>query len=133
MTSRTYKFGKHVCKAYKKPVGKGWEVGFSFAGKPVFTGNFLHAKEANAWWTKMNQEMRSFFGRYALPPKGPKAFYGRFITNHLYNSYYNFLDRQFTKYQKGFTQALKKDQRHYTHMRKTQAKTWQHMPSRRAA
>ncbi len=70
MTTTTYKYGKHTCKAYKKPVGKGWEVGFTFGGTQIFVGNFIHAKEANAWWSKMNAEVRKFSKRYA-PRKTP--------------------------------------------------------------
>lgn len=132
MTTRTYKFGKHACKSYKKPVGKGWEVGFSFNGKPVFTGNFLHSKEATAWWSKMHQEMRTFFKRYPAPPKGPVSFISRFMGNHLYNSYYNFLDREFSKYQRGYMHALKKDQKHYVHINKKTPRLHP-APARRAA
>ena len=64
MTTKTYKVGSYSCKAYKKQVGKGWEVGFTMAGHPVFHGNFIHAKEATAWWTKMNMEVKRFTKKY---------------------------------------------------------------------
>jgi hypothetical protein len=118
MTTRTYKYGKHTCKAYMKAAGKGWEVGFHFAGQEIFVGNFIHAREAKAWWTKMNTEARKFSKRYALPPKAGTTFLCRFWTNYMYKSYYTFLDRQFSKYNRNFTQAVRKDERKHAHMRK---------------
>lgn len=130
MTTRTHKFGKYTAKAYKKTVGKGWEIGLSFAGKTIFTGNFIHAKEANAWWAMMNSETTRFFRRYAIPTGASTTFFCRFMTNYMYKMYYAFLNRQFTKYNRGYAQALKKDERRYTHMRKhTGTNNW----TRRAA
>jgi hypothetical protein len=119
MTHVTYKYGKHTCKAYKKSAGKGWEVGFTFAGHQVFVGNFIHAREANAWWTMMNKEVRKFCTKYAAAPNASTTWTSKFMSNFFYKSYYTFLDRQFTKYQRGFTQAVKKDERRYTHFKKT--------------
>lgn len=118
MTTRTYKYGKHTCKAYKKSVGKGWEVGFSFGGKTIFTGNFIHAKEANTWWTKMNHECTKFLRRYTLPSNASTTFFCRFMGNYVYKCYYAWLDRQFVSYTRTFTQACKKDERKYSHMKK---------------
>lgn len=118
MTTTTYSYGKYTCKAYKKPCGKGWEVGFYFGSKQIFVGNFIHAKEANAWWTKMNMEVRKFSKRYALPKNASPAFFIKFMTNHIYKNYYSFLDREFSKYNRNFAQAWKKSERKFTTMKK---------------
>lgn len=116
MTSRTFKVGNHTCKAYKKSAGKGWEVGLSFAGKTVFTGNFVHTKEANTWFTKMNMEARKFCKRYTLPHGASTTFFTRFMENHMHKMYYSYVNREISRHQRGCTQALKKYQRKYTHM-----------------
>lgn len=119
MTTRMYKYGKHTCKAYKKPCGKGFEVGFTFGGHEVFVGNFIHAKEANAWWTLMNNEVRKFGKKYAAAPNAPVTWTTKFLSNYMYKAYYSYLDKEFTKYHRGFTQAVKKDERRYSHFKKT--------------
>lgn len=118
MTTKTYKYGKYTCKAYKKTAGKGWEIGFTFAGKTIFTGNFIHQREANAWWSKMNMEARRFLKRYTLPANASTTFFCKFMANYMYKSYYTFLDREFTKYNRTFKTALRKDETKWTKMRK---------------
>ena len=118
MTTTTYKYGKHTCKAYKKPVGKGWEVGFYFGATQIFVGNFIHQKEANAWWTKMNMEVRKFSKRYALPKTASPAFFTKFMTNHMYKAYYTFLDREFTKYTRTYTQNCRQFERKFSSIKK---------------
>jgi len=107
-----------MCKAYKKTVGKGWEVGITFAGKDIFTGNFIHQKEANAWWTKMNAECRRFNKRYTLPKGASTTFFCRFMTNYMYKCYYTFLDTAFTKYNRGYASAVRRDTRKWMSFRK---------------
>jgi hypothetical protein len=119
MTTKTYKYGKHYCKAYKKPCGKGFEVGMTYAGQPCFVGNFIHAREATAWWTKMNYELKKFGRKYTVTQMAPATWTRRFLSNYMYKCYYTYLDREFTKYQRGFTQAVKRDVRRYTHFKKT--------------
>jgi hypothetical protein len=130
MTTRTYKYGKYSCKAYKKPCGRGYEVGMTYAGQECFVGNFIHAKEANAWWTKMNYEMRKFQKKYVSAQWAPTNFTCKFLSNTMYKAYYSYLDREFTKYHRGFSQAVKQNERRYR-------KTWAHTPGtyhwRRAA
>ncbi len=113
-TTKTFKYGKYTCKAYKKPVGKGFEVGFIFGGTPVFVGNFIHPTEANGWWTTMNKEIRRFSKKYWGTPKTPMAWYGKFLSHYLYKCYYNYLDKKFTKYQRTFTQAVRGHERRHT-------------------
>jgi hypothetical protein len=133
MTSKTYKCGPFACKAYKKAVGKGFEVGFTMAGHPVFVGNFIHAKEANAWWAKMNMEIRKFGKKYHIGAKAPLNWYAKFMSNFLYKTYYTYLDTQFSKYHRGFKTAVRRDERRFSHMKKTYARHAHHMSSRRAA
>lgn len=133
MTSKTYKCGSYACKAYKKTVGKGHEVGFTMAGHPIFVGNFIHAKEANAWWTKMNLEVRKFGKKYNLGPKTPLNWYAKFMSNYIYKVYYAYLDTQFTKYNRGFAHAVRQDERKFNHYKRAHARHAHHMTSRRAA
>jgi len=118
MTTKYYKYGKYSCKAYKKACGKGWEVGFTFAGHQVFVGNFIHTKEANAWWGMMNREVQKFGKKHAVAPHAPVSWTCKFMANYIYKCYYSYLDREFSKYQRGFTQAVKKDERRYMNFRK---------------
>jgi hypothetical protein len=133
MTSKTYKCGPFACKAYKKPAGKGYEVGITMAGHPIFVGNFIHAKEANAWWTKMNLEVGRFGKKYHLGPKTPLNWFSKFMSNYMYKTYYAHLDTQFTKYNRGFAQAVRKDERKFNHFKKSYARNAHHMSARRAA
>lgn len=119
MKKKVYKYGPHTFKAYLKPAGKGWEVGFTFGKTPIFVGNFIHKAEANKWWTLMNKEVRTFTGRYGLTPKAPISFYKKFLSNHLYKAYYAWLDKQFNKYEKNFLRAVNTNKKHYTKLKKT--------------
>jgi hypothetical protein len=132
-TTRTYKYGKHTCKAYKKPVGKGFEVGFTFGATQIFVGNFIHAKEATAWWGMMNNEVKRFSKRYGMTAKAPVGWYSKFLSHHIYKVYYNHLDKQFSKYQKGYTKAFRRDERQYTHMKRHWPTKTMPMSFRRAA
>lgn len=133
MTTTTYKYGKHTCKAYKKAAGNGWEVGFMFGSQTIFVGNFIHAKEANAWWTKMNTEVRRFSKRYALPKTASPTFFRQFMTNYLYKTYYNFLNGQFSKYTRTYTTAVKKCERKFTSIKRRWPTRTERTTFRRAA
>jgi hypothetical protein len=119
VTHKHYKYGNYTCKFYKKPAGKGFEVGFTYAGHEIFVGNFIHAKEANTWFTLMTKEMHSFARKYTAAPNAPMTWTTKFLKNYFYKAYYSYLDREFTKYQRTFTQALRKDERRHTHFKKT--------------
>lgn len=118
MKTRNYKHGSTRYKAYCKPVGKGYEVGFMCGSKPLFVGNFLHAKEANAWYTKMNNEIAKFAKKYWITDRSPKTFYHRFISHNLYKLYYTFLDRTFNQYNTKFNREFNKSVRKYNQMKK---------------
>ncbi|MGE4108142.1 MAG: hypothetical protein AB7F66_13080 [Bacteriovoracia bacterium] len=113
MKTKIYRNGKLVCKAYQKPAGMGWEVGFTFDGKNIFVGNFIHSSEANTWYRLMNHEVRGFSRRYKVGRTFPKSWFGNFLATHLYKTYYNYLDRVFTKYQRGFTTDFSRNVRRY--------------------
>ena len=116
--SKNYKTGKTTCKAYLKPVGMGWEVGFTFDSRPIFVGNFIHPTEASAWYALMNREIRGFSRRYKVGPKFPKPWYGQFLRTHLYSTYYRFLDRMFSKYQRNYRTDFNQNVRKYEKMSK---------------
>src|SRR5262245_25477410 len=113
MKTRTYRNGSMTCKSYIKSVGNGWEVGFTFAGKPLFVGNFIHSTEANQWYSVMNHEIRTFSHKYKVGPGCPKSWYFHFVKSHLYDRYYTFLERKFTTHTKTFRRALTTNQRTY--------------------
>jgi hypothetical protein len=119
MTQKMYKYGKHNCKAYKKPVGKGHEVGITLGGHPVFVGNFIHSKEASAWWTLMNKEFNKFMKKFAAAPHAPLAWKTKFLSNYMYKVYYSYLDREFPKYQRSYTQAFRKDERKHAFFKRS--------------
>ena len=60
--------------------------------------------------------------------------YCKFMANYIYKAYYNYLDTQFGKYHRGFTAAVKKDERKYSHIKKNYGDHhFHHTASRRAA
>src|SRR5271156_4013100 len=109
--SKTYRYGKTVCKSYSKAVGHGWEVGFYFDGKPLFVGNFIHAKEANDWFRLMNRELIKFSRKYTTGYKFPVTWFSNFLKNHLYTQYYGWLDKVFVGYNRNFKKAWAKNYR----------------------
>lgn len=113
MKNTYYKFGKYNCHAYIKSVGHGYEVGFKFGATSVFVGNFIHQKEATKWWNCMNKEMKTFTARYNVGTPASVAWYTKSFSNHLYKTYYTFLDREFTKYHREFDKACKQDVKTY--------------------
>lgn len=134
MKTKYYKHGTHKCRAYLKPVGHGYEVGFFFGKNSVFVGNFLHKTEANKWWTKMNQEILKFTKNYWVEKNAPTAWYRKFFSHHLYNTYYKFLDKEFSKYERTFNSAFNKDKKKYAQIKKQ--KNWKpsgKVPFRKAA
>ena len=118
MKTKTYKHGKYTYKAYIKPAGNGFEVGFLFSGKPLFVGNFLYAKEANAWYTEMKKQVSHFTKKYWVTPQSPRSFYNKFITQHLYKHYYSFLDKYFAKYNRDYVREFNKHEKKYKQLKK---------------
>jgi len=118
MKTKKYTNGKITFKSYFKKVGHGYECGVIFGGKPVFVGNFVKSAEANAWWTKMDKEIKTFSNRYWVSETAPKNWYKNFLTHHLYTTYYTYLDKLFTKHTREYTRAYKKDFKRYQQLRK---------------
>ena len=116
MKTKTYRNGTTTCRTYLKTVGNGWEVGFTFAGRNVFVGNFVHSAEATKWFGMMNREIRTFTARYKVGPGCPKSWYVHFVGKHLYNQYYHFVDKCSTKHTRTYKQAVTREQRKYTRM-----------------
>jgi hypothetical protein len=132
MTSKAYKWGEFTGKAYKKTAGKGFEVGFTSKGVPIFVGNFIHAKEATTWWGMMNKELTKFGKKY---PTGsaPHAWYCKFLSNYVYKAYYAHLNREFPKHTRGYAQAVRSDERKFGHFQKIHKAVPHLTHSRRAA
>ena len=120
--SKIYRHGKSIGKTYLRMAGQGFETGFIFDSKTIFVGNFIHALEATLWFTLMNRELRQFARKYAVAEQYPTAWFAHFVRNHLYRTYYAFLNRTFARYNRDFGKALQKDVRKYQRMRRD----WRH-------
>ena len=127
--AKNYEFYGYQFKSYFKPAGAGWEVGFTFEGKSLFVGNFVHKTEATQWWKTFNTEITYFFGKFEFPVKGPHQLMTKFFTNHMYQTYYAWLDKKFTQYNKEYTKACKTDVKNYKKMQPT----WKKHSEKRAA
>ncbi len=111
--NKNYKFGHTNIKMTCRTVGYGCEVCVQWDHKPIFMGNFVHKVEANRWWGLMNREMRTFTNTYWYHKKMATSWYANFLSNHLYKTYYTFLDKAFTKYNKTFKRAVVRDMKKY--------------------
>ena len=133
MKTKSFNFGaKTTGKTYFKAVGKGWETGFVFAGKPVFVGNFIHQKEALVWFGMLNKEVSKFSKKYGSTGKVPATWFAHFFGNHLYKSYYGFLDRLFAKYNRNYSKAVVQDLRRFSKLKSHNA-SMRRTPFSRAA
>lgn len=115
---KTYTYGDFSFKTTCKPVGNGWEVSLYCFGKPYFVGNFVHKTEARVWWSKFNREIQSFAKKYWVPETTSHQWYCHFLTNHLYKTYYSFLDKVFTTHTKNYKKACFRDVKKYNQMKK---------------
>jgi hypothetical protein len=122
MKSNTYRGTDYTGKTYCKKVGSGWETGFTFNNRTVFVGNFIHEKEANHWYSIMTREVTRFTWRYQVGNHFPKTWYGQFLKNHLYKTYYRYLDKVFAHYHRTYGKAWTRDVKKYN----TLSKTWHH-------
>ncbi len=127
--TKDYNYYGYNFKAYYMNAGHGYEVGFTFEGKPLFVGNFVHKKEAMEWWKNFNNEIVYFFGKYEFPVKGPHQYMTKFFTNYIYTEYYAWLDKKFAKYNKEYAKAWKHDEKNYKKMKPN----WKTTPERKAA
>ncbi|OFZ19644.1 MAG: hypothetical protein A2Z20_12960 [Bdellovibrionales bacterium RBG_16_40_8] len=123
MKKKMVKCGPQKYKAYIKPVGKGYEVGFMYGSKPLFVGNFINNSEAQNWYKIMNREFSHFSKKFwhTPAPKAATVFYHRFITNTLYKHYYDYLDKCFGKYTKSYHQEYSRNVRTYNRLKKNWA------------
>lgn len=118
MKTKKYRYGKYAFKSYFKKAGLGYEIGFSFENKPLFVGNFIHSKEANDWWKKMNTELKTFTKRFWITDKAPKSWYKKFLQSHLYHTYYTYLDKAFTKYTRDYQKTYNQEFKKYKKLKK---------------
>lgn len=123
MKNKTYRYGTTTGKTYFKPVGQGYETGFIWGGKKVFVGNFIHHTEATRWFALMNQEIQRFGRRFTLGRRFPTSWTSRFLGNHLYRTYYGYLDRLFTRYNRTFGKAVVRDLNQFRRKKNSMATT----------
>lgn len=116
--TKTYKFGPHACKTYFKPVGNGFEVGFTYKSKNYFISNFVNKTEATKWWSFFNKEITSFSKKFTASSEMPFNWYCNFLSNHLYTCYYSWLDKVFNKHEHTFKKAYAQDYKKYLHFKK---------------
>jgi len=122
MKTKVYRNKNLVCRTYLKPVGSGWEAGFIFGGQPIFIGNFIHRPEAIRWFALMNREIRLISKRFAVGGHLPVAWARHLIKNHLYKTYYHFVDRLVVRHRGDFTRAVVRDLRQYKKIRRLDAR-----------
>lgn len=120
MKTKVFKCGPKKYKAYLKPAGKGYEVGFMCGTKSLFVGNFVNNGEAQEWYKKMNHEFAQFSRKFWHNPMANSAvtFYHKFITHNLYKHYYDYLDKCFGKYTKTYHEEYSRDVRTYNRLKK---------------
>ena len=118
MKTKTYRSKGISGRTYMKPCGNGVEVGFLLNGNVVFVGNFIHTKEANVWWNLLNREIRQFSRKYSVGRTFPLSWFKHFISNHLYKTYYSFLDGILARHNKTLARAVMKDVRKYQQIKK---------------
>lgn len=122
MKQKVYKHGNHKFTAYFKTVGQGFEVGFKNGKKQIFLGNFVHKKEANEWYTKMNKEIETFSKKYWVGPDCSMQWYQKFFSKHLHQHYYKYLDKVMESHHRSYKKELDAEMKKYKSLRKT--KTW---------
>jgi hypothetical protein len=118
MKTKVYRNKNLVCRTYIKPVGQGWECGFVFGGTPIFVGNFIHRPEAVRWYALMNREIRLISKRFAVGRELPLAWCKHLIKNHLYKTYYVFVDRLLVRHVGEAHRGLTKDVRQFKKIRR---------------
>lgn len=111
--TKHYQFGPYTMKCYFKPVGSGFEVGLKYGTKTYFVGNFVHAAEAKKWWGLMNRSITTFGKKYWMNDETPFTWYCHFMTSHLYKTYYSFLDKLFSKYNRDFNREFNQNVRRF--------------------
>lgn len=122
MKTKVYRNKSLVCRTYLKPVGNGWEAGFVFGGTPVFVGNFIHKPEAVRWFALMNREIRLLSKRFAVGRTLPLAWCKHLFRNHLYKTYYQFVDRLLVRHVGESNRALVRDIRQFKKIRRVDAR-----------
>ncbi len=118
MQTKSYNYGDFNFKTYFKAAGQGYEVSLYCGSKCYFVGNFIHKKEATMWWKTFNSEITHFAKKYWCSDETSQQWYCAFMSNHLYKTYYAFLDKLFSQYNKTFKKAYFKDVKKYNQLKK---------------
>lgn len=118
MRKKVYRYGKKNYTNYIKTAGIGLEVGLKCGSKVLFTGNFIHSKEANAWNTQINKELNTFFAKYWATEDTSITFYNKLLTNFIYNRYYMFINKHLSKHIRTYNSEFNKDVRKYNTLKR---------------
>jgi hypothetical protein len=113
MKAKNYKFGDMTFKPYFEKAGQGYECGVKYGPKTIFVGNFIHIMEAREWYMKMNKELSQFCKKHEFVPTASPTWYCKFLGNIMYKSYYTWLDKCFSKYNKSFEKETSKNFKQY--------------------
>jgi hypothetical protein len=122
MKTKVYRNKNLVCRTYLKPVGNGWEAGFVVGGTPIFLGNFIHKPEAIRWYAVMNREIRLISRKFALGREVPITWFRHLVKNHLYKTYYAFVDRLLVRHRGEFNRGLVRDLRQFKKIRRAEVR-----------
>lgn len=118
---KNYEFAGYTFKAYFKTAGQGFEVGLMSGNTYYFIGNFINEKEARKWWSLFNKEITSFYKKFDYSEEAPRDFYGKFMAQYLYKSYYNFLGDLFAGYNTYYNKTYNEFSKKYDKMMRTYA------------
>ncbi len=116
MKTKNYKNGSSWARAYWKPAGSGWEVGFVYGGKTLFCGNFVHSSEANKFYGMMKREITRFAKKYKVGKTYSQSWYKTFLTAQIQTCYYNFVNAQVRKHATAAARNWTKSVRTYNRM-----------------
>ena len=130
---KKYSFGPWNCQTYFRPAGKGFEVGFKMGRDTVFFSNFVFKEEAKRWYSHLNKEVKFFANEYVANSKTPRKWYYDFFSNHLYNTYYQWLDQQFASHKRKFDKAYKSDRKEYAKWFRNEGEDYQQYRWRQAS
>lgn len=118
---KSYEFAGYTFKSYYKTAGNGFEIGLMSGNQYYFVGNFINEKEAKKWWSFFNKEITSFYKKFEYSDEAPRDFYGKFMAQYLYKSYYKFLGTLFESYNQYYDKSYSQFSKKYDKMMKTYA------------
>jgi hypothetical protein len=118
MKKEFFQNGKLKGLSYFKAVGRGWETGVVLNSTLIFSGNFVHMKDAVKWYERLNREIRSFHRKYRFSEQISLTWYRHFLGRHLHREYFEFMDRVSRKYNRDFERALNRDRKRFEKLKR---------------